>query len=92
MLIEERIPAGPVYDAADIVEDPHYCEREALIETETEEFGSMSMQGIVPKLSGTPGGLRWLGPELGQHNEEVFGNLLGLSPTEIEKLRAEGII
>lgn len=92
MLVEQRIPAGPVYDAADIVEDPHYCEREALIETETEEFGTMSMQGIVPKMSETPGGLRWLGPELGQHNSEVFGTILGISPTEIERLRAEGII
>jgi crotonobetainyl-CoA:carnitine CoA-transferase CaiB-like acyl-CoA transferase len=92
MLIEERIPAGPVYNAADIVEDSHYLERGALIQTETKEFGLMAMQGIVPKLSKTPGEFRWLGPKLGEHNYEVFGTMLGIPPAEIKRLEGEGII
>ncbi len=59
---------------------------------DTKDFGTISMQGIVPKLSATPGEICWPGPELGEHNEQIYGGLLGLSNTEIANLRAEGVI
>jgi formyl-CoA transferase/succinyl-CoA--D-citramalate CoA-transferase len=92
VLNEQRVPAGSAYDAADIAQDQQYREREAVVAMETKDFGTISMQGIVPKLSGTPGNIRWTGPQLGEHNSEIYEGLLGLSKTEIAVLQAEGII
>ena len=50
------------------------------------------MQNVAPKLSDTPGEVRWVGPELGQHNDEIFGGLLELDEAEIDRLRADGIV
>ncbi len=92
LLTRHEIPAGPVYDAADVANDPHYRERGAVVDVETEEFGTLSMQGVVPRLSDTPGSVRWPGVPLGRHNAEVYGGILGLSEEEIAKLRNEGVI
>jgi len=92
LLIEHSVPTGSAYDAADIAKDQHYREREAVVAMETNDLGSISMQGVVPKLSATPGDIRWTGPGLGEHNSEIYGGLLGLSHTEIATLKAEGII
>jgi crotonobetainyl-CoA:carnitine CoA-transferase CaiB-like acyl-CoA transferase len=86
------VPSGPVYDARDVAEEPHYRARGTVVEVDTEEFGPLAMQGIVPKLSGTPGAIRWTGPTLGAHNDDVYGGLLGLSVEEREALRAKGVI
>jgi formyl-CoA transferase/succinyl-CoA--D-citramalate CoA-transferase len=87
----EGIPAGPVYDAADVAADPHYRARGAILDVPT-ELGTISMQGVTPKLSDTPGRIRWSGPQLGAHNAEVFGGVLGLSETEMAQLHEEGVI
>jgi crotonobetainyl-CoA:carnitine CoA-transferase CaiB-like acyl-CoA transferase len=92
LLVEKQVPAGSAYDAADIAKDQHYRERDVVVQVETKKFGSLSMQGIVPKLSATPGSIRWVGPELGQHNMDVYEGLLGLSRSEIARLQTEGII
>jgi formyl-CoA transferase len=55
-------------------------------------FGELAMQNVAPRLSRTPGGVRWTGPELGEHTHEVLGGLLGLSPPEIDELAAGGHI
>jgi formyl-CoA transferase/succinyl-CoA--D-citramalate CoA-transferase len=86
------IPTGPVNDAADVSRDPHYRERGAVVDVATREFGPISMQGVTPKLSDTPGSIRWTGPYLGEHNEEVYGGILGLSAAEMSQLQEEGII
>lgn len=91
-LAAQQVPAGAVYDAADVSADSHYRERDALVEITTEGFGVMTMQGIVPKLSETPGEIRWAGAGLGQHNDEIFRDLLGLSASQTEELVAEGVI
>ena len=52
----------------------------------------MKMPGLVPKFSETPGGVEWYGGPLGEHNEDVYGGLLGLPPEEIERLSGEGVI
>jgi formyl-CoA transferase len=56
------------------------------------ERSTVRFPGIVPKLSDTPGETRWLGPELGAHNEEVYGQLLGFTPERLEQLKLGGII
>jgi len=93
LMIAYSIPAGRVYRAPEMLADPHFKAREAIIEVETERFGKLKMQGAFPKLSATPSGVRSPAPSLvGQHNEEVYGGLLGLSGAEIGALKAAGAI
>lgn len=93
LMIAYSIPAGRVYRAPEMLADPHFKAREAIIEVETERFGKLKMQGAFPKLSATPSGVRSPAPSLvGQHNEEVYGGLLGLSGAEIGALKAAGTI
>jgi formyl-CoA transferase/succinyl-CoA--D-citramalate CoA-transferase len=86
------VPAGPVYDAADVAGDPHYRARGAIVDVPVGTLGTISMQGVAPQLSETPGQVRWTGPALGEHNAEVYGGLLGLSEEKIEELRGQGIV
>ncbi len=93
LMIAYSIPAGRVYRAPEMLADPHFKAREAIIEVETERFGKLKMQGAFPKLSATPSGVRSPAPSLvGQHNEEVYGGLLGLSGAEIGALKTAGAI
>src|SRR6266480_886511 len=95
-MIEAGVPAGPIYDAADIMNDPHFSARAMLgdheVSIEPGERASVRFPGIVPKLSETPGETQWLGPALGAHNEEVYGQLLGFTPERLEQLKQGGII
>ena len=94
--LEQLIPAGgvvgPVYSAAQIVEDPHYQAREDIIEIEDPELGHTRMLGIVPKFSETPGAVEHAGPTVGQHNAAVYGAWLGLGEEELTGLSERGII
>lgn len=93
LMIAYSIPAGRVYRAPEMLADPHFKARGAIIEVETERFGKLKMQGAFPKLSATPSGVRSPAPSVvGQHNEEVYGGLLGLSGAEIGALKAAGAI
>lgn len=93
LMIAYSIPAGRVYRAPEMLADPHFKAREAIIEVETERFGKLKMQGAFPKLSATPSGVRSPAPSVvGQHNAEVYGQLLGMSGTEIAELKAAGAI
>ena len=87
------IPAGRVYRAPDMIDDPHFQAREAIVEVETERFGKLKMQGVFPKLSVTPSSVRSAAPSVvGQHNAEVYGELLGLDAAELDRLTASGVI
>jgi crotonobetainyl-CoA:carnitine CoA-transferase CaiB-like acyl-CoA transferase len=89
LMIEYSIPAGRVYRALEMIDDPHFKAREAIIEVETERFGKLKMQSAFPKLSATPSGVRRAAPSVvGQHNAEVYGELLGLSEAELADLKA----
>ena len=92
----QLIPAGgvvgPVYGAADIVEDPHYQAREDIIDIDDPELGHTKMLGIVPKFSETPGAVEHAGPTVGQHNAPVYGAWLGLSDSELGGLIERGVI
>jgi formyl-CoA transferase len=84
---------GPIYTIADIFEDPQFHAREMLLEHVDPEFGPYIGPGIVPKLSETPGAVRWSATwDEGSHNREIYGGLLGLSDAELEELHEEGVI
>nr|WP_266096547.1 CoA transferase [Rubrobacter marinus] len=91
-MAEAGVPAGKVFTAKDMVEDPHYEARGNVIRTEDPEIGTFPMQNVVPRLTETPGKVRWTGPALGEHNDEVYGGVLGLDEGEREALRERGII
>jgi formyl-CoA transferase len=93
LMTEHSIPAGRVYRAPDMIADPHFQAREAIIDVETERFGPIKMQSVFPKLSATPGSVRRAAPSrVGQHNAEIYGDLLGMSGAEIDALAAQGVI
>lgn len=82
------IPAGRIYRAPDMLDDPHFAAREAIVTLLHPEFGDFRMQNVAPKLSETPGRVRWVGPELGQHDEEILAGLLGLTHEQIVAAQA----
>jgi formyl-CoA transferase/succinyl-CoA--D-citramalate CoA-transferase len=86
------VPAGPVNDAAAVAADPHFRARGSIIDVPDEELGTITMQGVVPKLSRTPGEVRWAGPELGQHSDDILMERLGMTEDRIGALRAAGIV
>jgi crotonobetainyl-CoA:carnitine CoA-transferase CaiB-like acyl-CoA transferase len=63
-----------------------------IVELDDSEVGPLALPGIVPRFSRTPGALAWAGPRIGEHNGEVYGDLLGLPPAEVDGLRARGVI
>ena len=88
---EAGTPASLIYSIADIFADPQYRAREN-IRTVDSRIGPVAVPGIVPKLSATPGEIRWLGEGLGAHNEEILCGLLGVASEELEQLRTQGVI
>jgi formyl-CoA transferase/succinyl-CoA--D-citramalate CoA-transferase len=91
-LTEAEVPAGPVLDAAGIAAHPQYRERGMLLQVPAEDGRPALMPGPVPRLSATPGEVRWAGPPLGRHTEEILGGLLGMTAEELQALRRSGII
>ena len=92
LLDDNGVPCGLIYKAADMMEDPHFKAREAIIDIEHPDFGMIKMQNVAPRLSETPGKVRHVGPDLGQHNDYVYGELLGLSAERQAELKEAGII
>ncbi|MDP1617093.1 CaiB/BaiF CoA-transferase family protein [Phenylobacterium sp.] len=91
-LEEKGVPCGRIYRAPDMLSDPHFAAREAIVTLEHPVFGQVKMQNVFPKLSATPGQVRWPGPALGAHTDEVLQSLAGLSPQALDDLRARGVI
>ncbi len=92
LLDEHGVPWGLIYTAADMMDDPHFKAREAIVQVEHPQFGPIHMQNVAPRLSDTPGSVRHVGPELGEHNDDVFDGLLGLSQETRADYLARGII
>ena len=88
---KEDITAAPIYNAAQIAEDPHFQERQVVVEVEDEELGSIPMHNVTPRLSGTPGGFRIPAPSIGQHNAELL-TALGFDGAAIEDLTKRGAL
>lgn len=83
---------APIYAADQIFADPHFQARDAITEVADDDFGSVRMQNVVPRFARDPGKVRWSGKSLGADNDHVWGELLGLSAEERERLRSTGVI
>ncbi|MBU3649115.1 MAG: CoA transferase [Limnohabitans sp.] len=90
-LEQASVPAGRIYTVADIAADPHYAAREMLQAIKLADGSSLTLPGIVPKLSATPGSHRRLAPGLGQDSEQILAEM-GLTPAQIAELKARGIV
>ena len=86
------VPCSPVNSIADIFADPHFRARDNLVTHEVAAVGPVTVPGVVPKLSRTPGRITRLGPRLGEHNAQVYRRLLGLDDAAIARLKADGVI
>ena len=92
ILAEAGVPAGLIYTAPDMIADPHFQAREAIVEVPHPAFGRLKMQNVAPRLSETPGSVRHAGPELGQDNDYVFGELLEFSSDTLADYAGRGIV
>ncbi len=92
-MIAASIPAGKIYRAPDMLSDPQFAAREAIIELAHPRWGTVKMQNVFPKLSATPGVVRTIAPtEIGQHNGEVYGERLGLDASTLAELKSRGVV
>ncbi|MBI2226506.1 MAG: CoA transferase, partial [Betaproteobacteria bacterium] len=87
-----EVPAARIYTMADIFEDPHYAARGMLAQVPDDEFGTVTMPNVVPKLSATPGAIRHSGHRVGQDTRRVLMELAELSAEEIAQLEAQHVI
>ncbi|MEE2760150.1 MAG: CoA transferase [Pseudomonadota bacterium] len=93
LLNSHGVVTGPIYTIADILEDPHYQDREMVRNVEDDTFGELTVPGFAPRLTHSESKISWLGPQdVGSHNAEVYGEILGFSADEIRLLEDDGII
>ena len=85
-------PGARVMSGADLMTDPHLLARDMIITVDDDELGPIRMQGIVPKMSGTPGKVEHAGQKMGASNERILDTLLGMTARQIGALKAKGII
>ena len=90
-LEEARVPSGPIYSVVDMFADEHFKAR-GLFEEVDVNGKKLTIPGMIPKLSDTPGRTDWPGPEVGAFNDEILGGLLGMSDDEMSQLREAGVI
>ncbi|MCC5870776.1 MAG: CoA transferase [Gammaproteobacteria bacterium] len=89
---QHGVPAGRIFRVPEMLDDPQFRAREAIIKVDHPEFTNLHMQNVFPKLSATPGSVRWPGPALGAHTDEVLSDLLGYDAERIAALREAGHI
>jgi formyl-CoA transferase len=95
VMVGAEVPAGPIYSAAEMAEDPHFLARDMLLDMPVDVEGEpekVLFPGVVPKLDQQPGRVRWLGPELGEHTADVLADVLELSSAEIAALRDRKVV
>ena len=91
-MLAAQVPVCRAFSVADIAADPHVAARGDLETVEDPELGPVRMQGVYPRFSRTPGAIRRGAPRLGEHDDEVYRGVLGLSADEVDELRREGVI
>ncbi|HJX69930.1 MAG TPA: CoA transferase [Dehalococcoidia bacterium] len=91
-LAKARVPCDKVNNIAEMIEHPQVKAREMLVDMEYPGVGSMPVPGVTIKMSETPGSIERRAPKVGEHNKEVYSELLGLAPKELSRLEAEGVI
>ncbi len=93
LMLEAGVPSGKIYRAPEMLEDPHFEAREAIVNVPTEKWPHLKMQNVFPKMSKTQGEIRWPGAEeVGAHNNDVYKDLLGLSDEDLTALKTKSII
>ena len=92
LLQREGVPASPVMGGPDLLADPHYAARGTFVRVNHEQVGEKTYPGIPWKMSATPGKARWASPTLGQHNRQIYGELLAMPTADITALEEQGII
>jgi crotonobetainyl-CoA:carnitine CoA-transferase CaiB-like acyl-CoA transferase len=93
ILLAHSVPAGRLYRAPEMLADPHFAAREAIIEVDHPRWAGLKMQNVCPRLSETPGGVRGTAPQsVGQDNASLLGELLGLEASVIDDLMRRGIV
>ena len=92
LLNRHSVPNGKIYTAPDMLADAHFAARKAIVTLAHPQLGDFPMQNVVPKLSDTPGEVRWVGPELGEHTDEVLAEALDLDEAARSALRDAGVI
>lgn len=92
LMDKHGVPSGLIFTPREMLTDPHFKARNSIIEVADKAFGKVKMQNVFPYLSETPGGVAWTGPELGQHNKSIYGDVLDLSDAQLEELKTEGVI
>ncbi|WP_228552009.1 CaiB/BaiF CoA transferase family protein [Mumia zhuanghuii] len=91
-LNEHGVPAGRIYRARDMLADPHFAARDAIVRLQHTTLGEFPVQNVTPKLSETPGSVRHLGPQLGEDNDDVYRGLLEMDDERFTTLRDDGVI
>lgn len=91
-LDERDVPATRIYTMADIFADAHFRERDMLVRAPDDDLGEVTLAGVVPRLSATPGHVRWSGRRIGQDTRDVLRSMARLSNADIDALEAEGVV
>ncbi|HSG88154.1 MAG TPA: CaiB/BaiF CoA-transferase family protein [Pseudomonadales bacterium] len=89
---DHGVPAGRIYRVPDMLADPQFQARDSIVPVAHPDFPKLQMQNVFPRLSETPGSIRWPGPALGAHTDEVLADVLGYDAARIAALRADGTI
>ena len=92
LMTEHKVPHGKIFRAPEMLEDAQFKARESIVKVMHPQYGEVAMQNTFPRLSDTPGLVRWVGPELGQHTDEILKSVLGKTDEEIAALRAADVI
>lgn len=91
ILLAAGAVVGPIYDIAQLFKDPHFAHRQSIVEMPDKDLGKVAMPNVVAKFSRTPGQIRWLGPDKGEHNREIYAGL-GLSEDDLKRLKDNEVI
>lgn len=92
LMEQNGVPAGLIYRAPDMLDDPHFQARNAIVDVDHPDFGTLKMQNVAPRLSASPSSIRTPSPKMGEHNDEVYLQLLKLSAERYAELRAAKVI
>ena len=92
LMTEHKVPHGKIFRAPEMLEDAQFRARESIVKVMHPQYGEVAMQNAFPRLSDTPGQVRWVGPVLGQHTDEILKSVLGKTDEEIAALRAADVI
>ena len=92
LLNEYGVPNGKIFTAPDMLENEHYAARDAIISMNHPALGEIKMQNVFPLMSETQGKVKWCGPELGQHNDEIYLDMLNMDKNKIKEYKEKGII